>query len=269
MRRVMIAGWALVAAVAIILMAAFAPAVKNARAASPKTPWRNLTPAQLSALWWQWALSIPVSDNPLFDDTGRDAFNGQPYSDLVFLCGTIAITLPGTENQLGEATRSIRVRKGTAFFFPLVNSEWDNVGFRTNLGGNFLELDRFPQVKSIPELRALAAASVEGATDQDATVTPTDATFQTATGPTLHLDHPRSQSPPFSYKLPANDNIDQYFGVEVSGTVAPVVADGFYTFIPGTLKPGYYVMHFEGVIPLDDEGHTLTQDITYQITVTN
>ena len=264
MKRVMTATWALVAAA---LVWTFTPPVQNAHAASPGTPWQKLTPAQLSAVWWQWALSIQVTDSPLFDDTGVNAFSGQPYSDLLFLGGTSTQSQLQNGDVLGEATRSICVRQGTAFFFPVVNSESDNTGFRPNLGGNFLELDPFPQVMSIPELRALAASSVEIATGVYATLKPTDAKFKTATGPTQTLNHPRLQSPPFPYRLPATDNIGQHFGIDVSGTVAPSVADGYYTFIPGSLAPGYYVLQFGGVLPVNDAGNTLTLAITYNITV--
>ena len=64
-------------------------------AQSTETPWQNLTPSQLTAVWWEWVLSIPVSDNPLFDATGADAVSSQPYysargnGDLLFLAGTI------------------------------------------------------------------------------------------------------------------------------------------------------------------------------------
>jgi hypothetical protein len=32
---------------------------------------------QLSAEWWQWALSIPTSQNPLVDQTGEKSVVGQ------------------------------------------------------------------------------------------------------------------------------------------------------------------------------------------------
>jgi len=50
-----------------------------------------LTLSQLTAVWWQWVLSIPVSDSPLVDETGAHAYSGQPYADLLFLCGTFTI----------------------------------------------------------------------------------------------------------------------------------------------------------------------------------
>jgi hypothetical protein len=56
---------------------------------------------QLSAQWWQWALSIPVDSNPLADPTKNDCMVGQGGSDW-FLAGvfggssaTRACTIPG------------------------------------------------------------------------------------------------------------------------------------------------------------------------------
>jgi hypothetical protein len=60
------------------------------------------------------------------------------------------------------------------------------------------------------------------------------------TGSAVTLGQPRLQSPPFKYTLPATDNLQQFFGFNVSGTVAPAVADGYYTLILGTLAPGCY-----------------------------
>ena len=200
-------------------------------------------------MWWQWAFSIPVSDSPLFDDTGADAYNGQSYSDLLFLCGTFSVIPLPNGIVIGEVTRSISVKRGTTFFFPLLNAENDNVGF------------------GVPHL-AGAALFVVGVSGLYATLTPTKADFKKATGPTQDWGYQRLQSPVFSFTLPATDNLYQYFGVEVSGAVSPVVADGYYSFIPGTgsdaLAPGYYLLQFGGTSP---DG-TFIEAITYHITVT-
>src|SRR5262249_39826100 len=46
--------------------------------------------AQLTALWWEWILEQPATGNPIFDETGEDAANGQPLEDVVFfLAGTL------------------------------------------------------------------------------------------------------------------------------------------------------------------------------------
>ena len=83
----------------------------------------------------------------------------------------------------------------------------------------------------------------------------------------------RLQSPPFAYNVPATDNLYLYFGISgVSGEVAPAVSDGYWSYIPGTgagsLAPGNYVLQFGGSFPINDQGNTFTEAITYHITVT-
>ena len=51
----------------------------SGRANPPNLGWRgaNTTPAELSADWWQWALSAPAATNPLLDPDGRFCHIGQ------------------------------------------------------------------------------------------------------------------------------------------------------------------------------------------------
>jgi hypothetical protein len=256
-----------IAVVTLILVWGSTSPVQHARAASTKTPWQNLSPSKLTAVWWQWLFSVPASESPVYDETGAHAYNGQPYTGLLFLAGTFTTTSSG-DDVLGEVTRAITVKEGTALFFPVLNSEIDNVCGKPRLGGNCFGLDPFPNVFGVPALRPFAAASIDTATGLFATLTPTDATFQHV-GSTQHLEIQRLQSPPFSFKLPATDNLYQSFGVDVTGTVAPAVADGYYSLVAGTLAPGHYLLEFGGVLTLNDQGATFTEIITYQITVTN
>ena len=71
------------------------------------------TVRELSAAWWQWALSIPASVNPLGDPTGSLCGVGQ-HGKVWFLGGT----LDGS-----PANRSCKVPAGTAIFFPVINAE--------------------------------------------------------------------------------------------------------------------------------------------------
>jgi hypothetical protein len=61
---------------------------------------------QLSAEWWQWALSIPVSENPLLDETGEKCVVGQRGSEW-FLAGNFAG---------GRTTRTCTVPEGKTLF---------------------------------------------------------------------------------------------------------------------------------------------------------
>jgi len=172
------------------------------------------------------------------------------------LCGTFALNPdPNDPNGglLGVANRSITLKQGTALFFPLINFEQDNVALRPGRlgagfgvpGGNL----------SIPQMQAITGNAANSATALVATL---------AQAPTVvSLPHARLQAPVFAYKMPKTDNIYQYFGVDVSGAIAPAVADGHWAFVPpGTLQPGAYVLKFGGHVP------GFTQDIEYHLTVT-
>lgn len=48
----------------------------------------GLTFPQWSEKWWQWMTSIPTSDNPLNDNTGKNCGNGQNDPNVWFMTGT-------------------------------------------------------------------------------------------------------------------------------------------------------------------------------------
>src|SRR5262252_70207 len=65
------------------------------------------------AEWWQWVLSIPVSDNPFLDETGEKCVVGQ-RGPVWFLTGVLNIS--------GTAIRTCSVPEGTALFVPIANT---------------------------------------------------------------------------------------------------------------------------------------------------
>ena len=69
----------------------------------------------LGATWWQYVISVPFGENPLFDETGANALNGQPYAsgNVIFLAGTFGP---------GAVERSVTIPTGTKLFFPIVNN---------------------------------------------------------------------------------------------------------------------------------------------------
>src|SRR6267378_5783893 len=66
---------------------------------------------ELSTEWWQWALSIPTSVNPLLDATGGKGVVGQRGS-VWFLAGVFGG---------GTATRDCQVPDEKRLFFPVIN----------------------------------------------------------------------------------------------------------------------------------------------------
>ena len=76
---------------------------------------QGLPPGQLPTLtgeWWQWAMSIPTSVNPLLDTTGERCMIGQRGS-IWFLTGV---------NGGGSATLICSVPEDAALFFLVINS---------------------------------------------------------------------------------------------------------------------------------------------------
>lgn len=134
--------WSVLAVLAAALLT-FAPPAKVAQKTNGAAGVPTLT--ELTAKWWEWVLSLPVSENPLFDETGEFADNGQPYSKVFFLAGVA--------NANGTVERTITIPAGTALLVPLLNIEWDNVGLAKK--------DRL----TVPELRDFVENVMDSAED--------------------------------------------------------------------------------------------------------
>lgn len=76
----------------------------------PHASTNGYTYAEWSAMWWQWALGIPVEMNPLLDDTGEDCGVDQDGS-VWFLAGNFG----------GESERYCTIPAGRKVFFPVIN----------------------------------------------------------------------------------------------------------------------------------------------------
>lgn len=63
--------------------------------------------------WWNWALSTPIIENPVLDETGAYA-NINQRGDVWFLAGTV-----GDENKI--AHRTCEIPEGKAILFPVIN----------------------------------------------------------------------------------------------------------------------------------------------------
>jgi hypothetical protein len=66
---------------------------------------------ELTAEWWQWALSFPVDENPILDTTGEDCSKGDVSDDVFFLAGTAG----------GKVERECTISEGQAILIPIVN----------------------------------------------------------------------------------------------------------------------------------------------------
>lgn len=196
--------------------------------------WADDAFKKLSAEWWQWVLSIPVSENPLLDTTGEKCMVGQRGS-VWFLLGTAG----------GGATRTCSVPEGNDLFFPVINS----VNIDTpNVCGQGPE--RIP----IADLRALSAAFVNGA--ENLMVEVDGARVQA-----LH----RVKSKVFEVALPEANFFDEpcaTFGGVPAGIYSPAVDDGFYVKLQ-PLTPGAHTIQ----IHAENPGADFFVDATYELTV--
>jgi hypothetical protein len=88
---------------------------EKVRAAAPGG-WQSLTAGELTAQWWEWLYGLPVSQSPAVDDAGANAFNGQPFSGVLFLAGTYITDQASNGDITGAVMRKISVKQGTALF---------------------------------------------------------------------------------------------------------------------------------------------------------
>jgi hypothetical protein len=212
---------------------------------SPKSAVPNPNSNQfgeLSAIWWQWIYSIPATTNPNFTtqgvvDCGFDQSSHSRSAQIWFLAGTFG----------GPADRTCTVPGGIALFFPLLNTESDNVGGPQPTSSPF--------TYSIQQLKQLAALTQNNPQELHARVDG------------VPVPAYRAQSQVFSYTLPATDNVLQALGLTVPGanwpstTVFPAVSDGYWVMIE-PLPPGKHTINFGGI-----SNNGFTVDVTYHLTV--
>jgi hypothetical protein len=188
--------------------------------------------SDLTAEWWQWALSIPASVNPLTDASGDFCMVGQ-RGPIWFLAGN----LTGAPS----ITRTCSVPGDKTLFFPVINDV--NISIPQGVCGS-------TGLETSKQLRADIKPFIDAA--QNLLVTVDGQTVKKAL-----LQRVRSQV--FDVALPA----DNLFGGGSSCPAAiysPAVDDGYYVSLE-PLKPGPHTIHFQA------ESGTLTIDVTYNLTV--
>jgi hypothetical protein len=145
--------------------------ISSAAVFLPNSQPYGLSYGEWTAKWWQWALSVPTENNPLYDETGEDCTQAQNQTSPVwFLAGTFG----------GSVERKCTIPAGKAILFPVVN----NVNVRAAS-----ETDE--------ELLAGAKNPVDSATTLEASIDGT---------PLQDLWSYRIQSPFFDVTIP-NDNV--------------------------------------------------------------
>jgi hypothetical protein len=223
-----------------------------------------------AAAWWQWALSMPPTNSPLYDtagcgggQTGLDGNTGPVF----FLGGKYCVA--GSSCTPGVVTRACTVPAGKALFFPVVNVE-DTV----------LEEGTNPT----PECNPTNASPPPPTTINCLRQAVLDA-MDTAANLSLQIDSQsipndvlktyfREQSPVFDFTLPnATNNLFVNGGegpftgcslapAGVPGTCFIGVDDGVYVML-SPLSAGSHTLHFLGTI----QQFNFSLNITYHLTV--
>ena len=165
-----------------------------------------------SAKWWQWTLSLPVDQNPSFDEGGActNGANGQ-RGPVWFLTGVI--------NQSGSAERNCTVPIGKALFFPIINVECSTLEAPPFHGDNKAQLRRCAKGFRI----ANVSAEIDGVA-------------------VPHLDRYRVESPLFTFTVPPSNVLGVAAGTGQS------VSNGYYLML-APLSAGKHVIHFSGAFP--------------------
>ncbi len=196
------------------------------------------TYSEWSAAWWQWALSIPVANHPLFDN--GDCSVGQS-GPVWFLGGKFCATNSkncGTNN----VVRSCSVPTGKALYIPILNGEISSL----ELGDPKAQID---------DMRAMMASFMDGTVNLEFDIDGKQIR-------NLQQDF-RIQSPATVFTIP-DDNLFNAIGEGnfTGGAYFPVVDDGAYVML-APLRGGPHQIHFHGESPM----YNFTLDITYNLTV--
>jgi hypothetical protein len=218
----------------------------NPHVAPPQSKPYGKSYGEWNKAWWQWALSIPVppsnpSAHPLFDATGENCAAGQS-GRVWFLGGSFAS---------GNVNRRCVIPNGTSLFFPLRNTERDNLAnpYRTEEDMRTAAIARMNLVTNL-------AASLDGRPITDLTDYRIS-TIEELTG--------------FNFTLPAQ-NVFTFFGQNApagncrvppgSSECVPylAVSDGYYLMLR-PLSIGEHTLQFQGTLA----GNPL--NVTYTLVV--
>ena len=223
MKRMIVMAVSILLALTLAMPVAFGKAGQSEKASG--------SPVELAAAWWQWALSKPVEDFPLFggDPTyTEEQCNGEPVTDTKtetwFLGGSVS----------GDpVVRTCSVPAGSQLFLPVVNTVWV-----------FTDPETDTDKQARKEVQGFMTALLSD---------PEFSMVVTVDGEEVHRIV-RGKSHFFEVQLP-EDNV---FG-EPAGTYR-ALADGFWVTLP-PLSEGEHTIHIEM------SSTNFSQDITYRLTV--
>jgi hypothetical protein len=196
-----------------------------------------------SAKWWQWAYSMPIDANPLFDTASGSA--GQ--SGNVWFIGAKINTERQKSGNVDRVYRNLTIPLGTMLFFPIINVEGSEAE-----GNGGIELDLKNYASGFLSNIEVMFADIDGV-------------------PVKNLTQYRATSHLFKFGPLPDNNVLQYWRSQdynipdaPAGTITISVADGYYLMLE-PLPIGIHTIHFGGTV--NDSGYLGEQETTYQITV--
>jgi hypothetical protein len=160
--------------------------------------------------WWQWALSIRKSINPVLDSSGKYASINQPENFVWFLAGRF-----GTQNS-SHPCRYCTIPAGRSILFPIINYE-----------ANFFE---HPQLKTQDELKEHVRKIEDTIVKKECRVNGISVAAQ------------RVMSDPTLFELKIAE--DNPVNIRKSGSTI-AAADGYWVFLK-SLPQGEHSITFEG-----------------------
>jgi hypothetical protein len=192
---------------------------------------RGLTYGQWTAAWWQYVLSIPNSQNPLYDGDGQCSITQS--GPVFFLVGSYV----GTVKRECE-----NIPAKTPILIPIINTECSNVEPAPFFG------------EMAPDRSACAKILIDG-------VSKTTLMAKIDGVSVNNLSKFRVQSPDFYFNMPSIDNILFLDGVSAGNSTS----DGYWLMLK-PLSPGRHVIHVFGECVSGDCAG-FSQDIKYILNV--
>jgi hypothetical protein len=238
--------------------------IHNPNVLPPQSHPYGATYGQWSAHWWQWLYQTPVSASPEFSAPGTpgapvavDCTAGQSGPVWV-IGGTFLPTSSTPQVSRSDVYRTCSVPASTPLFFPILNTEADNLacdanGNPTSLGFTATQLRSFAS----GPINDIVPGSMSATIDKLA-----------VSGIASSSTRYRATAGRFTYTMPA-DNVGPLFGCKFpAGTMPPTpgaYADGVYLMLK-PLPPGTHVVHFGGEIKVPGQLDFI-ENINYTITV--
>jgi hypothetical protein len=267
------------AALASLSLAAPAVAGNNPGVLPPQSRPHGASYGQWGARWWQWLFQTPASKDNQVLNNGQVLDNGTVVPAQVncalgqsghvwFIGGALEATFfEGTLRV--DAFRACSIPTGTFLFFPVFNSEFDNLTSACPPPATF----------TAKKLTDAATGAIDHIVPGSMTAT-IDGVSVSGLADSKSIY--RASSPSFSYTLPEDNVAENVSGcsppvVYPAGTTPPppgATADGIYLML-APLSPGVHTISFGGEAnipagespPLGPGAVDFIQNINYTITV--